>query len=145
MAINSYMSGYKFNVTRTQEHGETIFRDRFGKAAADRVLDPKLAPRSIRVLDNAHDIEERKLIEGIYGTDLSNAKVIVTEWKLPLEYAFATDPTSGPKGNSGESFWLGFTIDDNDVPGSDIQKLIFWPATYGTFEVKERGALATLE
>ena len=36
-------------------------------------------------------------------------------------------------------------IDDNDVPGTDVQKLIVWPASYGTFSPKETGALATFE
>lgn len=145
LAINSYMKGFKFNVTRTQDHGDTVFRDRFVGAKLDLLLDPEKAPRHIAVLDNARDVEERKLIEGIYGVDLSASKVIVTEWKMPLDYAFSGDPASGPGGKSGDTFWLGLFIDDNDVPGSDLQKYLSWPATYGTFEVKESGALATLE
>ena len=46
---------------------------------------------------------------------------------------------------SGSGMWIGFMIDDNDVPGSDNQKMLVWPATYNTFGVKERGAYAVFE
>jgi hypothetical protein len=42
-------------------------------------------------------------------------------------------------------FWLGFLIDDNDQPGTDVQYFLLWPATYGTFSEKESGAIAELE
>ena len=42
-------------------------------------------------------------------------------------------------------FWLGLMIDDNDVPGADVQDLMVFPASYGTFDDKERGALAVFE
>ena len=79
--------------------------------------------------------------------DLRDSKVIVTEFKLALtpEVALDGDPklieTVGP----GGSFWIGFMINDNDLPGGDVQKYLVWPATYGTFNVKESGALATFE
>jgi len=122
-------------------------RNKFSVPAAERIFSPEEAPRSIRTLENADDVEERHFIESIYGVDLSNSKVIVTEFELPLtpEVALDGDPelikTVGP----GGSFWVGFFINDNDQPGGDVQKCLAWPATYGTFTVKEAGALAIFE
>ncbi len=145
LCINSFLHGFKFNVTRTQEYGDTVFRDRFYVQNFNKVYTNDEVPRSIRVLDNAADLEERKLIESIYGVDLSKSKVIVTEFKLPMTQAFAGDTKSGPTGKSGDTMWIGFMLDDNDVPGSDVQDLLVYPATYGTFALKERGCLATFE
>jgi hypothetical protein len=36
-------------------------------------------------------------------------------------------------------------VDDNDEPGTDLQKLEVWPASYGTFSPKEDGAWAVYE
>ena len=143
--INSYLAGFKFNVTRTQEYGDTVFRDRFFVTNFNKVYTAAEVPRSIRVLDNAADVEERKLIESIYGVDLTQSKVIVTEFKLSMEMAFTGDPKAGPTGKSGDTMWIGIMLDDNDVPGSDVQDLLVYPATYGTFALKERGCLATFE
>ncbi len=143
--INSFLHGFKFNVTRTQEHGDTVFRDRFFVTKFNKVYTAAEVPRAIRVLDNAADVEERKLIESIYGEDLAQSKVIVTEFMLPMEKAFEGDPKAGPTGKSGDTMWIGFMLDDNDVPGSDVQDLLVYPATYGTFALKERGCLATFE
>jgi hypothetical protein len=41
--------------------------------------------------------------------------------------------------------WIGFMLDDNDTPGSDVQDLLVYPATYSTFALKELGCLATFE
>ena len=145
LCINSYLAGFKFNVTRTQEHGDTVFRDRFYVTNFNKVYTAEEVPRSIRVLDNASEVEERKLIESIYGVDLAKSKIIVTEFKLPMAKAFEGDPKSGPTGKSGDTMWIGIMLDDNDVPGSDVQDLLVYPATYGTFALKERGCLATFE
>jgi hypothetical protein len=59
--------------------------------------------------------------------------------------AFEGDAEAGPKGQSGETVWVGMMINDNDVPGSDETDRITFPATYGTFSPKEAGALATFE
>lgn len=143
--INGFLQGFKFNVTRTQEHGNTVFRDRFYHKEFNRVFTPAEVPRSIRVLDDAADVEERRLIESIYGCDLAASKVIVTEFKLPLALAFEGDAKAGPAGSSGDTMWIGFMLDDNDTPGSDAQDLLVYPATYNTFALKELGCLATFE
>src|SRR4029079_15474233 len=112
-----------------------------------KVFDEATVPRSIKVLDNAESVVDRKLLEGL-GTDLSKCKVIVTEFKLPMtpEGAAEGDPDKAmPKMESGSKFWIGFFINDNDVPGGDVQDYIAWPQSYGTFTVKEKGAHATLE
>jgi hypothetical protein len=145
LCINSFLHGFKFNVTRTQEHGDTVFRDRFYVQNFNKVYTAEEVPRSIRVLDSAADVEERTLIESIYGVDLTKSKVIVTEFKLPMAQAFAGDLKAGPSGKSGDKMWIGFMLDDNDAPGSDVQDLLVYPATYGTFALKERGCLATFE
>ena len=147
MGINGFMQGFKFNVSITTDKGSTVFRNKFVAAKADRLYTNEQIPRSIRILDSANDVEERQLVEAIYGVDLRDSKVIVTEFKLALtpEVALDGDPklieTVGP----GGSFWIGFMINDNDLPGGDVQKYLVWPATYGTFNVKESGALATFE
>jgi hypothetical protein len=78
--------------------------------------------------------------------DLSDCKVIVTEFKLPIDRV----TYRGSEGSlfpvrPGASFWLGFLICDNDVPGTDVQDLLVWPASYGTFGPKEDGARAVFE
>lgn len=144
MCINGFGAGFKFDVTRTTDKGDIIIRQRFFDTKLEALLPADHAPRSIKVLDNAKDVPERSLIESIYGEDLSQCKVIVTEFKLPIDeqtYAGAKDamfPVAPRK-----TFWLGFMIDDNDEPGTDVQRLMVWPATYGTFNPREDSALAT--
>lgn len=147
MGLNSFMQGFKYNIAITTDHGPTVFRNRFVVGALDRIYSNEEVPRSIKVLDNAQAVAERQFIEAIYGVDLSQSKVIVTEFKLPLtaEVGLAGDPGTIPAVAPGKSFWIGFFINDNDMPGGDVQKFLAWPATYGTFNVKEAGALATFE
>lgn len=147
MGLNSFMQGFKFNVAKTTDHGDTVYRNKFVVANMDRIYNAEQVPRSIKVYDNAKDIEERHFVEAIYGVDLSKSKVIVTEFKLPLTAAVALDgdPKLIKEVKSGESFWIGFFLNDNDIPGGDVQKYLAWPPTYGTFAVKEAGALATFE
>jgi hypothetical protein len=147
MAINSFMEGFKYNVARTTDTGPTVFRNKFVVKKADRVYTEEQVPRSITVLESAKDVEERKYIEAIYGVDLTKSKVIVTEFKLPLTQAvaFDGDPTLLKEVAPGKTCWLGFFINDNDIPGGDVQKYLAWPATYGTFATKDCGALATFE
>src|ERR1019366_4386831 len=128
--------------------GDIIQKQRWGlkEVPEQMMLTPALAPRIVKVLDNAREVEERKMIESIYGEDMSDCKVIVYEFKLPInkqtyaggeEAIFPLEP--------GKSFWLGFMIDDNEQPGSDVQNVLLWPATYATFVGKELGAIATCE
>jgi hypothetical protein len=146
MAINSFTTGFKYNVTRVKGLGDMILRDRFFNMPPAKLLDPAKAPRKIAVLDNARDISERKIIENLYGVDLSASKVIVTEYMIPLtEETYEGDPKAVPATTPGSTIYIGFMIDDNDSPGGDVQKYICWPATYGTFSGKESGALATFE
>lgn len=145
--INSFMSGFKYNVAITTDHGPTVYRNKFVQKQFDRIYTDTQVPRSIKVLDNAEDVEERRFIESIYGVDLARSHVIVTEFKLPLTAAIGLDgdPSVLPDFGPGKSFWIGFLINDNDIPGGEIQKYMVWPSTYGNFNVKEAGALATLE
>jgi hypothetical protein len=146
MAINGFMQGFKFNVAITADQGPVVFRNRFG-VKADRLYTNERVPRSIRVLDGAGDVKERLLIEAVYGVDLAKSKVIVTEFKLPLtpQIGLEGDPALIKTVGPGGTFWIGFSINDNDVPGGDVQKFLAWPATYGPFNPKESGALATFE
>jgi hypothetical protein len=74
------------------------------------------------------------------------AKVIVIEFKLPIdERAWVKDEKSVFPVESGTGFWLGFMIDDNDLPGAGLQKLETWPSGYGTFAPKEDGVWVTFE
>ena len=145
MGLNGFMQGCKFNMS--QINGETVFeRNKFVMPGVTHRYTPDEVQRSLKIYDNAKDIQERALVESLYGTDLSNSRAIVYEFKLPF----------GPTGTAlnkpegvpseivpGESVYLGFFINDNDLPGADIQKYLAWPATYGTFNVKETGAKAT--
>jgi hypothetical protein len=100
----------------------------------------------IRVLDNARDVPERKLIESVYGVDMSACKVIVTEFKLPIdERTYKGDEKAMLPMHAGGKFRLGFMIDTNDQPGTDVQNFELWPATYGTFNPPETMAEAVLE
>jgi len=87
------------------------------------------------------------LIENIYGEDLSGCQVIVYEAKLPItaEGAYKGDPNAVFGLEPGKRFWIGVMIDDNDDPGTDQQNFLLWPATYGTFNPKEDGAIAVVE
>jgi hypothetical protein len=110
----------------------------------ERLLPAAHTPRAIKVLNNARDVRKRELIESVYGEDLSDCLVIVTEFKLPIEEKTYQGATAALFAVApGKTFWLGFMIDDNDEPGTDVQRLLVWPATYETFNPKEDGALAT--
>ncbi len=147
MSINSFMGGFKYNVAITSDLGPTVYRNKFVVPTADRIYTAEQVPRVIKVLDSAETVEERKLIEAIYGVDLRKSRVIVTEFKLPLipEVALDGDPKLIEEVGPGKSFWIGFLINDNDIAGGDVQKYLLWPATYGTFSTKEAGALAVFE
>lgn len=147
MMINGFFPrGFQFSVGHFSTDGDQIVRRRFFFGNGPYLVPTDHAPRVIKVLDNAKDVEERKLIEATYGIDMSNCKVIVTEFKLPIDKITWKDSVDTLfEVGSGKTFWLGFMIDDNDVPGTDVQNLIVWPASYGTFDPAEKGALATFE
>jgi hypothetical protein len=149
MCINGFMTGFKFESTFTTDVGPLVFRNRYYFSKFDWAMPADLAPRSIKVLDNARDVRERELVESVYGVDMSNCRVIVVEFKLPINAATYKDSPKELKEltpwSSGREFWLGFLINDNDDPGTDVQNFLVWPATYGNFSPAEEGARAVLE
>ena len=71
---------------------------------------------------------------------------MVSEFVIPFtDETYEGDVQAKPSAKSGDSIYLGVLVDDNDMPGADVQNLIPWPSTYGTFNSKESGALATFE
>ena len=72
MSINSFLEGFKYNVAITTDHDQTLYRNKAFTAVADKIFTQEEAPHIIKILDNAKDVEERKLIEAVYGVDLSN-------------------------------------------------------------------------
>ena len=146
MMINGFFpDGFQFSIGKFSTDGDQIVRRRFF-VNMQLNLPADVAPRVVKVLENAQAVEERKLVEAATGEDLSQAKVIVTEFKLPIdERTWAgSEKTLFPVA-SGKGFWLGFAIDDNDVPGTDLQKMEVWPASFGTFSTKEDSAWVTFE
>jgi hypothetical protein len=144
--VNGFMTGFAFNVAQTIDKGPILFRNRFFFGAMDLELDPKLAPRIVKKFANAKDIPERQYIESIYGVDLSKSPGYVVEFKLPLDAnTYKGDEKIIPPVESGKWFWLGFMLNDNDVPGTDVQRFIAWPATFGMFNPQEAGAKAFFE
>jgi len=146
MMLNGFWDGFQFSVSRFTDTGPAVIRRRFYFHKLEDRTPAEHAPRVVEVLDSAKDVPERKLIEAIYGEDLSASRVIVTEFKLPIDRTTYKDSVESlfPV-KSGSGVWIGFMIDDNDVPGSDSFKNIVWPATYGTFANKEEGAWAVFE
>jgi hypothetical protein len=138
--------GFQFCIYKNEEGKDIVWRNRFFSKLPQTKLDPQHAPCVIKVLPNAEAVTERALLEALYGVDLSKAKVIVTEFKLPLDsetYKGAEKdiPVLGP----GKTFWTGFFLDDNDTPYADVQKLISWPNTFGVFSPPNDGAQAICE
>ncbi len=145
MCINGFGPGFKFDIAKTTDAGDMIIRQRFYFSKFEKLLPVDHAPRVIKVLDNAKEVSERAMIESVYGVDLSPDKVIVTEFKLPMDaVTYEGDEKVAPAMTPGSFFWLGFMIDNNDQPGADLQNLMVWPATYGTFNPPEDGAKAVL-
>lgn len=147
MAINGAGDGgFQFVAYKNADGKDIVWRNRFFSGLPQTEFDPNHAPRIVKVLDDARDVTERETLESLYSVDLSKSKVIVTEFKLPLDkttYAGAENDIVSL--GSGKSFWIGFFVDDNDRPYTDVQKLIAWPATFGFFNAKEDGALAVCE
>jgi hypothetical protein len=146
MNLNGFANGFKFDIARTADRGDFLVRQRFFFGGLELEVPADVAPRVIRVLDNARDVPERKLIESVYGVDMSACKVIVTEFKLPIdERTYKGDEKAMLPMHAGGKFRLGFMIDTNDQPGTDVQNFELWPATYGTFNPPETMAEAVLE
>jgi hypothetical protein len=144
LCLNGFMDGFKVMVSPTTDQGTAMRGEKFlGKSD---LVSEQHAPRVVKVLDDAKSVTEREMIESVYGIDMSGCKVIVTEFKLPLDKeSFAGNPAAQFATTPGSKFWLGLLINDNDEPGSDIQRYLYWPATYSTFQPKEDGAQAILE
>jgi hypothetical protein len=149
MCINGFQTGFKFDATVTTDAGPTVLRNRFFATKLDWAMPADLVPRSIRVLDDARGVPERELVENVYGVDMSDCRVIVVEFKLPINDSSYRDSPKELKEltpwTSGREFWLGFLINDNDNPGTDVQNFLVWPATYANFYPAEEGARAVLE
>jgi Right handed beta helix region len=145
-SINGFMSGFKFDVTQTADAGPIVFRSRFSQTDLDLLVPPEHAPRVIKVLDDARAVPERGLIESVYGVDMADCRAIVTELKLPIDERTYKDSTKDLfPFESGKAFRLGFQINDNDDPGTDVRNFLVWPATYGHFNPVEDAAIAVLE
>ena len=144
--INGFLPGFKFDVTRTSDAGPIVIRQRFYFQNLDFLIPPDHAPRTVKVLANARDVPERRLIESIYGVDMADSPVIVTECKLPIDATTYKDAVKDlfPL-KPGQTFRLGFLINDNDNPGTDVQNYLVWPATYGNFNPIDDTAIAVLE
>ncbi len=144
--LNGFFDGFQWSVSNFTDDSPAMIRRRFFFNKLQDLTPAEHAPRVVRVLDNAKAVTERKLIEAVHGLDMSDCKVIVTEFKLPIDkvtYRGAEEAIFPVR--SGASFWLGMMIDDNDTPGTDVQDVLVWPSSYGTFQPKEDGALAVFE
>ncbi len=147
LALNgTHPNGFQFIVWKDPEGKDLMWRHRFFSDLAPQKPAPDLAPRIVRVLDNAEAVTERAALEGLYGVDLSKAKVIVTEFVLPIDKPlYVNAETDIIPLKPGSQFWIGFFLDDNDHPYTDVQSLSTWPATFGMSNPKEEGAIAVCE
>jgi len=144
--INGFLGGFGFSLAQTVDKGQFFLRNRFFFQKMDLELDPAKAPRVIKKFENAKDIPERQYIESIYGVALAQSSGYVVEFKLPLdENTYKGDEKIIPQVESGKWFWLGFMLNDNDTPGTDVQNFIAWPGTFGMFNPPEAGAKAIFE
>ncbi|MCL2701421.1 MAG: right-handed parallel beta-helix repeat-containing protein [Phycisphaerae bacterium] len=143
MCINGFYSGWKYNVTRLNGE-DVVYRDRFMESRSD-FLTTTQCPRKITLLDNARDVEERKMLEAARGLDMSGCKVMLIEFTLTPD-AIRDMNGQQMEFGGGKSFRVGFMINDGDVPGADLMNIITWPVMYGTFSFVEEGfATATFE
>jgi hypothetical protein len=150
IAINSYPEGFKYNISMIDGQ-PAVFRDtwrgNYGRPELNALLPPDVAPRSIRILDDTTPVAaERALIEAATGADLSKAKAMVIELKIPQS---SMTPMERPEREvvfeRGKGFRLGIMLNDNDVPGWDDLNPAVWPSTYGTFERPDRLAPVIFE
>jgi hypothetical protein len=141
--INTFWSGWKYNVTRLANKEDIVLRDRF--MGAGKLLSAQDCQRAIRVLDSADDVPERRLLEAFSGADMSKCKVMAIEFRLGKEALADLPADRQVHFASGKGFLFGITVNENDVPGSDSFAPIAWPATYGTFSRDNDLATATFE
>ena len=86
MCLNGFQAGFKFDATdHDRRRARSSSANRFFFQKLDWAMPESHAPRSIKVLDDARDVPERDLIEGVYGVDMSESRVIVIEFKLPID------------------------------------------------------------
>lgn len=146
MMINGFFDGFQFSVSNFRDSGDSIWRRRFYFGNLAKVLPSDHCPAKVTVYDSPQDIPERAMIEENYGVDLSKNKVLVMEYKLPIDdITYVGDTKALFPVASGKTVWIGFMIDDNDIPGTDGQRLMIWPANYSTFAGKEVSAFCTFE
>ncbi len=146
MILNGFARGFKFDATITTDAGPIVLRQRFYLKKLDKLLTTPHCPRVIKVLKDARDVPERALIESVYGVNLADSPVIVTEFKLPIDAeTYAGSEAERIAMKPGQTFRLGFLINDNDAAGTDVQNYLVWPATYSNFGPLEDSAIAILE
>jgi len=141
--IGTFWSGWKYNVTRLDWKNDIILRDRF--FGESRLLTPEEAPRVIKILDNATDVPERKLLEAATGADMRQCKVMVIEMKLGKAALAGLPADRAVTFQSGKTFLLGICINDNDVVGGDLFAPVGWPTGYGAFSRDDGLATAVVE
>jgi DNA-binding beta-propeller fold protein YncE len=141
-SVNTFMEGWKYNITKLVGTGDAILRDRWG---GGKLIDATVAPRAIRTYDTAEAFPERKMIEAATGLDLRQRKVLVAEFKLTKDALAGLPANRQVVFGSGKTFLFGFMINDNDTPGADTLNPLVWPVTYGTFERDDRYATAVFE
>ena len=142
--IGTFWSGWKYNVTRMADGSDMILRDRF--FGESRQLSPEEAPRIIKILDNATDVPERRLIEAVTGADMRNCKVMIIEFKLGKEALAGLPADRAVVFEPGKTFLFGVMVNDNDLPGSDIMgAMVGWPVMYGAFSRDPDLATAVIE
>ncbi len=144
--FNGYQEGFQWNLARYADAGEAIVRRRFYYQNLTKLIPAEVAPRVVRVLNDVRDLPERALMESATGEDLSRAKAILYEFRMPVdERSYEGSTKSIFPVEPGKGFWFGLMISDNDTPGSDVQDYAVWPPSFGSYEVKERGAWAVFE
>jgi Right handed beta helix region len=146
LCINGFPHGFTFDITRTIDVGPIVFRRRLDAGNLDLLIPADHAPRVVKALPNSRDVPERRLIESIYGVDMADSPLIVTECKLPIDAATYKDAVKDlfPL-KSGRTFRVGFVIRDSDAPGTDVRNFLVWPATFGDMNPIDDSAIAVLE
>ena len=144
--FNGFQDGFQWNLARYSDAGEAIVRRRFFFQNLTKLIPAEVAPRAVRVLNDVRDLPERVLMESVTGEDLSRSKAILYEFRMPVdERSYEGSTQSIFPVEPGKGFWFGLMISDNDTPGADVQDYAVWPPSFGSFEVKERGAWAVFE
>ena len=148
MAINGvWPNGMQYVAAKMADGKDVVWRNRFF-SKVDQVYFPSShAPCIVKVLDDAKGVPEREVLEHLYGEDLSKAKVIVTEFKIPMDkVTYAQAEADVPQLGPGKTFYVNFFVDDNDKAYNDVQQtVLIWPTGSSMFGAKEEVALATCE